>query len=240
MSRRLPALVAALGLASVLTVLTAPPTIAAPTQPQTLQFETTPPEGAAWWNPNSGNPRAFRYLAWATASSGLFPSYSIDPASSGVCWISQFPTSSPGIGFSGPGTCTIHVDQPGNDEYLPAPRVSQSFVIEKVQPELTVLRKTNSLTRKRTFSATLTVPTWFNDFVSGQWGYADQVVTFWVARQACVLRYDERRGSRDLCRDPQAARLVEVRVHSHLCRRRALQARLQAGPHQAGHEPGLA
>jgi hypothetical protein len=184
MARRLPALLAVLGLASALAVVTAPPTAAAPTQPQTVTFTSTAPVGSDWFGDGG---TYYNYAASATASSGLPVSYSIDAASADVCRFGPllpFPPSAPnsaGIRFLGPGTCTIHADQAGNETYLPAPRATQSFVLEKVQPQLIVLRKTSAPVRQRTFRATLTVPTHLSSMHWGQWGHPDELVTFSVA-----------------------------------------------------------
>jgi hypothetical protein len=181
MARRLSSIVGVLGVASALALLAAAPAVAAPTQPQTVTFTSAAPEGADWFGTGYG---AFDYIASASASSGLPVTYSIDPASANVCRIYGEIGSQPGVyvGFLGPGTCTIHADQAGNDEYLPADQASQSFVIDRVKPTLTVLRQTNWPGRKRTFRATLVVPVAWN-----HWGWLeDQVVTFSLAgRPVC-------------------------------------------------------
>src|SRR5205085_1429517 len=50
--------------------------------------------------------------------------FSAAPASSGVCSVSGSTVT-----FVGAGTCTIDADQPGNANYLAAPRVQQSFAV---------------------------------------------------------------------------------------------------------------
>src|SRR5437762_2449435 len=139
MARRLATLAALVGLSSALGMVTAPPTAAALSQ--TVEFTSPAPEGMDWF---ARGPLFFQYVATASASSGLPIAFSVDPASAAVCEISDVPAPQPpsaGIRFVGPGTCTIHADQAGNQDYLPAPRATLSFVIEKVQPNLIVLRK---------------------------------------------------------------------------------------------------
>jgi hypothetical protein len=166
MARRLPTIVGSVGLVSALALLSAPPAAAAPTQPQTVTFTSAAPEGEDWF----GGKWEY-YLVEASASSGLPVTLSIDPASTDVCLFLDGPygtkPSSPspaGVRFLGPGTCTIRADQAGNGEYLPAEQASQSFEIEKVQPTMAVLRQTNWPGRKRTFRATLIIPTHFSSF----------------------------------------------------------------------------
>jgi hypothetical protein len=182
MARRLSALVGFVGLASAVALLSAPPAVAAPTQEQTITFTSTAPEGVNWFGNGHGSfPDAG---ASASASSGLPVTYSIDPASADVCEIvDDWSTPSvAAINYLGSGTCTIHADQAGNDEYLPADQVSQSFFIDKVLPTLVVLRQKNWPGRKRTFRATLVVPAAWN-----HWGWLEnRVVTFSVGgRQVC-------------------------------------------------------
>ena len=93
-------------------------TIGGPSAPsvQSISFTSSPPSGAVVGGP--------AYTISASASSGLPVSFSIDPASAGVCSLSGVTVS-----FTAAGTCTIHADQSGNASYQPAPTVSQSFVV---------------------------------------------------------------------------------------------------------------
>jgi hypothetical protein len=93
-------------------------TIGGPSAPsvQSISFTSSPPSGAVVGGPD--------YTVSATASSGLPVSFSIDPASAGVCSLSGNTVS-----FAAAGTCTIRADQPGNASYQPAPTASQSFVV---------------------------------------------------------------------------------------------------------------
>jgi hypothetical protein len=82
---------------------------------QTITFTSTPPANAAI----GGTP----YTVTADASSGLPVTFSIDPASSAVCAISGNTVS-----FTGPGSCVILADQPGNGVYGPAPTATQTAI----------------------------------------------------------------------------------------------------------------
>jgi hypothetical protein len=64
------------------------------------------------------------YSVGASASSGLPVSFSDAPASAGVCTV-----SGPTVAFVGTGTCTIRANQAGNESYLPATQVTQSFAV---------------------------------------------------------------------------------------------------------------
>ena len=86
------------------------------TASQTLSFTSTAPSGATV----GGAP----YTVTATANSGLLVALSIDPASTSVCALNGNTVT-----FIGVGTCIINADQKGDDTYLPATRVQQSFNI---------------------------------------------------------------------------------------------------------------
>jgi hypothetical protein len=82
--------------------------------PQTISF--TPPASATVDQPAA---------LTAKASSGLAVTYS--PATPGACTVSgTTATATRG------GTCTITASQPGDDNYLPATPVTQSFVVQKI------------------------------------------------------------------------------------------------------------
>jgi hypothetical protein len=85
-------------------------------QPQTISFTSTPPVGVVVGGAT--------YTVAASATSGLAVTFSIAPASSGVCTISGSTVS-----FVGAGTCTIRADQGGDSTYAPAPEVAQSFSV---------------------------------------------------------------------------------------------------------------
>jgi hypothetical protein len=83
---------------------------------QSINLTSTPPAGAAV----GGAP----YTVAATASSGLPVTFSLDPASAGVCTLAGSVVS-----LVGPGTCTIDASQAGDGSYLAAPQVQQAFTI---------------------------------------------------------------------------------------------------------------
>ena len=83
---------------------------------QSISFTSSAPSGAVVGGPTYG--------VSASASSGLPVSFSVDPASAGVCTLSGATVS-----FVGSGTCTIRADQGGNASYQAAPQVSQSFAV---------------------------------------------------------------------------------------------------------------
>jgi hypothetical protein len=159
----------------------------APKKAQTISFAGNPPYGVDWFFGDLIF--GYGYLADATATSGLPVAYSIAPASAGVCRIERVLQADPWlmtgavIEFLGAGTCTINADQAGDDEYLPAGRVSQSFEIGKVQTWLTAAKAGKGVLglTPSTFSATLSVPVYAG---GGGWsteGYAGQPITFAVA-----------------------------------------------------------
>lgn len=161
-------------------------------QHQSLDFTSTAPSGEDWI---TGLNCCFpQYVASATASSGLPVEYSIAPESAHVCWIRQIYTDDPlfgsgaGINFMGAGTCTVLADQPGNDQYLPAPQAVQSFQVEKVQTFMDRVRGKQGLPgHPAWFTARL--ETW--DFIASNWlsvvPFIGQPVTFKVAgRPVCT------------------------------------------------------
>jgi hypothetical protein len=83
---------------------------------QTISFTSTPPSGALV----GGAP----YWVSATASSSLPVSFSLAPASAGVCSLAGSV-----VNLVGPGTCVVYADQSGNGSFAAAPRVQQSFVV---------------------------------------------------------------------------------------------------------------
>ena len=66
----------------------------------------------------------------ATASSGLVVAFSADAATLAVCET----TSGGTLAFHTAGACTIHADQPGDGQYLAAPRVSRTFNVQTAAP----------------------------------------------------------------------------------------------------------
>jgi hypothetical protein len=84
--------------------------------PQAISFTSTPPPGARTGDPD--------YTVSATSTSGLPVTFSIAPASAGVCAV-----SGAAVSLVAAGTCTISADQAGDSTYGPAASVQQSFTI---------------------------------------------------------------------------------------------------------------
>ncbi|MEZ0580105.1 hypothetical protein [Nocardioides sp. MH1] len=187
-SRRIGALTV-LGLVAALG--TVAPSSATAAQSQTITFTNSVQSGADWYRGDSI--LGFEYSAEAEASSGLQVVYSIAPESAGVCSISTHPlfpsdgTWAP-ISFDHAGTCTIWADQPGDADYLPAPRATQTFQIEKVPTWIDQVKAKRGLPgHAARFSARL--KTW--RFVSSMWigvePFDGEPVTFSVAgRPVCT------------------------------------------------------
>lgn len=175
----------ALGATVALGLLTPLPAHAA--QTQTIAFTSTPPAGQDWLT--YSHPFFHEYIATATASSGLPVEFSIAPASADVCSIAGVyhddPTGSTGadIDFLGGGTCTVWADQPGDGDFLPAPRVTQSFQVERVQTSLPKVKGKKGVPGKKpaTFSATLQTLAFVDSRSIGPVPFLGQIVTFSVA-----------------------------------------------------------
>jgi hypothetical protein len=83
---------------------------------QSIHFTSVPPSGAVLGGP--------AYTVSAAASSGLPVTFSVAPASAGVCTLAGATVSLVGV-----GTCTIDANQSGDASYQSAPQVQQSFSI---------------------------------------------------------------------------------------------------------------
>jgi hypothetical protein len=92
---------------------------------QTISFTSSPPGGATVGGAT--------YSVSATAGSGLPVSFSVAPASAGICTLSGAVVS-----FIGAGTCTIRANQAGNGAYAAAPQAQQSFVVANAAPSKSV------------------------------------------------------------------------------------------------------
>jgi hypothetical protein len=77
------------------------------------------------------------FVVSATASSGLAVTFSVTPASAGVCK-SSGPTGK-FISIVGAGTCTVEADQSGDTTYAPAPPVQQSFAVARANQIILLL-----------------------------------------------------------------------------------------------------
>lgn len=180
-------MLAALGLSALVAV--APPPASAATEAQTIQFTTTPPSGVDWYT--SQTSLGYEYLAQATATSGLPVAFSIAPASADVCEIvtdGPFADQGGAVHLLHAGTCTVLADQAGDDVYLPATQVAQSFQVEKVETFLAKVKARKGVPglTPATFSATLQTWERTGSFWFEMGPFPGQEVNFSVAgRQAC-------------------------------------------------------
>ena len=85
---------------------------------QTISFTSTAPTDAQVGGTT--------YTPTATATSGLPVDFTIDASASSVCTITAGEVS-----FIGAGTCVINANQAGNEHYLPASQVQQSFTVSE-------------------------------------------------------------------------------------------------------------
>jgi hypothetical protein len=83
---------------------------------QTITFTSSPPSPAGANSPP--------YTVTATATSGLAVTFSVDPASTGVCTISGSTVT-----FHSHGVCVIYANQAGNADWLAAPQATQFFFV---------------------------------------------------------------------------------------------------------------
>ena len=116
--------------------------------PQSVSFVSAAPTGAVVGGAT--------YLPTATSSSGLPVTFSIDPASSGVCVI-----SAGSVSFTHAGTCTVDADQAGDGDYLAAPQAQQSFsvaAIPTIVPNQTSMFPSPSGTAVASLPVTLSAP----------------------------------------------------------------------------------
>jgi hypothetical protein len=74
------------------------------------------------------------YSLAATASSGLAVTFSAAPSSAGVCSVSTAVVT-----FVGEGTCTVQAHQTGDELYLPAPTMQQSFSVDRAPQAVSFL-----------------------------------------------------------------------------------------------------
>lgn len=168
----LAALVLVLGLG----IATAAPGAAddVPKQPQTLHFTSSPPTDAVVYY-------RYGYVVTAESSSGLPVELSADPDTP-ACTADSGPIGPYGnVSAVRAGTCTVFADQPGNDEYLPAERISMTFEISRQSTMLEPKLASKGLLglTPTTFRANLLGLSWWGPLQA--WiPYEGQLVTFSV------------------------------------------------------------
>jgi hypothetical protein len=90
---------------------------------QTVNFTSGAPSGAVFNGPT--------YSVTASATSDLPVALTVDASTSAVCSITGGTVS-----FIGAGPCTIDANQFGDDQYLAAPQVQQSFLVDRATPSI--------------------------------------------------------------------------------------------------------
>jgi len=166
--------------ALALTLAAAPVAVAAPAHaeeklPQTLHFTSEAPTDAIVGY-------RYHYAVTAESSSGLPVELSADP-NTPACEVSPFPPFIYGnvIALHG-GTCTVFADQPGDDQFAPAERISMTFEIARELTTLDAAKATKGVLglSGTTFSANLHRRGWFGPGYGAMFGYENQQVTFSV------------------------------------------------------------
>lgn len=71
------------------------------------------------------------YFASAKSTSGLPVKVTVDPSSAYVCSASASTQDPTWVQAMAPGNCIVHFNQAGDENYLPAPEVSKTIVVEK-------------------------------------------------------------------------------------------------------------
>lgn len=105
-----------------------------PRQEQAITFQTTAPVGRDWVHTDDFGD----YVPSASATSGLPVDFSVDPAST-ACHATPGVFGDPDaphritVWITAPGTCIVHADQAGDDQFQPAPRQTQTFEVLREQ-----------------------------------------------------------------------------------------------------------
>ncbi len=144
-------------------------------RPQTLHFTSEPPTDAIVGY-------RYGYAVTAESSSGL-PVQLTGDQDTPACVVSPFPPFIYGnVSARHAGTCTVFADQPGDDEYASAERISMTFAIARELTTLVAKKATKGALglSGTTFSADLRYRGWFGPGYGAMFGYVGQVVTFSV------------------------------------------------------------
>jgi hypothetical protein len=141
---------------------------------QTLQFTSQPPTDAIV------NFR-WAYVVTAESSSGLPVVLTADP-NTPACHVDDGPFPYGNVWADHAGPSTVFADQPGNDEYLPADRISMTFDIAR---ELTFLDASDASKgvlgiTPTTFKANLRLRGWWGPSYGAAEPFAGQQVSFYV------------------------------------------------------------
>lgn len=179
----LAVLLAGLGVPAVAGAAAADPEPEDPRQEQAITFTTTPPVNWQWvFTQTLGD-----YVPAATSTSGLTVQLSVDPASTGCTALPGLigDPDAPGritIHAGRPGTCIVHADQAGDEEFQPAPRVTQTFEVLREEVQLSASKVGKGLLGliPTTFRAELRHQVRFGPGYLTR-GYPGQTLTFSVA-----------------------------------------------------------
>jgi hypothetical protein len=96
---------------------------AAGTTPQTID------EVSIVVAPGSASNTSQLYLVSGRATSGLPVRVTVDPASADVCVAASATEDPTWVSAENAGDCIVHLDQPGDDTFAPAPRVTRTIVV---------------------------------------------------------------------------------------------------------------
>ncbi|MFL6155610.1 MAG: hypothetical protein ACJ72D_05960 [Marmoricola sp.] len=145
------------------------------TTPQTLHFTSDPPTDAIVGY-------RFLYAVTAESSSGLPVVYSGDPSSDVCQVVNEEPFIYGNVSPDHAGLCTVYVDQPGNDVYAPAPRITMHFQIGRELTTLDAAKASKGVLGLSftTFSADLHYRGWFGPGYGALFAYPDQLIVFRV------------------------------------------------------------
>ena len=144
-------------------------------KPQTLHF-TSPPITDAIVG------YRYYYAVTAESSSGLPVVLTGDP-NTPACFVTSDPPFIYGnVIPEHAGPCRVFADQPGNDEYLPAARISTTFDIARELTTLDAAKASKGVLgiSGTTFSADLHSRGWFGPGYGAMFAYPGQTVSFYV------------------------------------------------------------
>jgi len=152
------------------------------------------------------------YTPTATATSGLFVTFSIDPASASICSI-----SSGVVSFVAGGTCAIDANQAGNSDYASAPQVQQSVTVSKESQTISFTSgvPTDALAGGASYTPTATATSGLavtfsidSSSTSGTCSIASGVVSF-SAGGTCIIDANQM-GNTDFQAAPQVQQSITV------------------------------
>jgi len=124
----------------------------------------------------------YNYTVTAESDSGLEVELSTDP-NTPACAMSGFPPFIYGnVVPLHAGTCTVFADQPGNDQYAPAERITMTFQIGRELTTLEAFKASKGILgiSGTTFKANLHYRGWFGPSYGAAFPYPGQEVKFYV------------------------------------------------------------